>query len=216
MYKYVFFDLDGTLTDPFEGITNSVAYALEKFGIRVEDRKTLSPFIGPPLVDSFKEYFGFDEVFANKAVEYYREYFSVKGLYENKVYNGVEKTLEELKKRGYKPVIATSKPEIFTVKILKKFNLTKYFDFVSGATLDQTRVKKADVIAYAVEKLNIVDKSEIIMVGDRKFDVEGARQNGIDTVGVLYGYGDREEMEIAKPKIIIENILDLLDLEGLS
>lgn len=216
MYKYVFFDLDGTLTDPFEGITNSVAYALEKFGISVEDRKTLSPFIGPPLVDSFKEFFGFDDIYANKAVEYYREYFSVKGLYENKVYNGVEKTLEELKKRGYKSVIATSKPEIFTVKILEKFDLIKYFDFVAGATLDQTRVKKADVIAYAVASLKIADKSEIIMVGDRKFDVDGARQNGIETVGVLYGYGDREEMETAKPKIIIENILDLLEVEELK
>lgn len=216
MYKYVFFDLDGTLTDPFEGITNSVAYALEKFEIRVEDRKTLSPFIGPPLVDSFKEFFGFDEVTANKAVGYYREYFGLKGLYENKVYNGVEKTLKELKKRGYKLVIATSKPEIFTVKILGKFGLLQYFDFVSGATLDQTRTKKSDVIAYAIEKLQIVDKTSIIMVGDRKFDVEGARQNGIDAIGVLYGYGDSEEMEKARPKIIIEDILELLELEELK
>ena len=146
MLKYIFFDLDGTLTDPGIGITNSVMYALNKFGIDVADRTSLYNFIGPPLLYSFQTFYGFSEADSAKAVQYYREYFRVTGLYENEVYAGIPELLTELKSRGYKLVLATSKPEEFAVEILKHFNLYDYFDFAAGATMDSTRSKKADVI----------------------------------------------------------------------
>lgn len=214
MYDYYFFDLDGTLTDPWEGITNSVAYALKRFGISVEDNKKLLPFIGPPLVDSFQEYVGLDRESAIKAVEYYREYFSDKGLYENKVYDGIIGVLKELKQRGKKLVVATSKPQIFTEKILAKFNLDRYFDYVSGASLDQSKIKKGDIIAHAIKELKIEDTSRVLMIGDRCFDIMGASQNSTHSAGVLYGYGSREEIENSNPNYIVDKVQDILKIES--
>lgn len=211
MYKYIFFDLDGTLTDPGIGITNSVAYALDKYNIKVEDKKKLNIFIGPPLQDSFKMFYGFDDEKAMEAVEYYREYFKDKGLYENEVYPNIYELLEELKRRNKKLVVATSKPEVFTHKILDYFNLSKYFDFVAGATLDGSRSKKADIIRYAIEGLNIENKNDVIMIGDRKHDIIGANQNNIDSIGVLYGYGSIEELKDAKATYIAKEVLDILN-----
>ena len=210
MYKYLLFDLDGTLTDPAEGITNSVAYALNKFGINVEDKRTLYKFIGPPLVDAFAEYYGFSKEDSEKATAFYRETFRVTGLYQNMVYDGVVEMLEALKSKGKKLVIATSKPEEFTMKILKHFDLLKYFDFVAAATFDATRNSKDKVIAYALESLDIKDKSEVVMIGDRHHDIDGAKDNGIDSVGVLWGFGSREELETAGATYIAESVQEIL------
>lgn len=210
MYKYILFDLDGTLTDPAEGITNSVAYSLSKYGIEVSDKKELYKFIGPPLKDSYIEYYGFSESDAVKAIEYYREYFKPKGMFENEVYEGVPELLEELKRSGKKIILATSKPEVFSTEILKHFDLYKYFDFVSGATLDGTRSKKADIIAYAISEMGITEKEKCLMVGDRAQDINGAIANGIDSLGVLFGYGDREELESAGATYIAESVKDII------
>ena len=212
MYDYFLFDLDGTLTDPGLGITNSVAYALGKYGITVEDRRELYPFIGPPLRQSFSEFYGFDEEKTKEAVAFYREYFSEKGLFENEVYEGIPEVLSQLKQAGKKLLVATSKPEEFTNRILEHFGLAEYFDFVAGATMDETRNEKADIIAYALEQIADADKSKIVMVGDRKFDILGARENGIDSIGVLYGYGSRTELEEAQATHIVEKPEELLRL----
>lgn len=212
MYKYMLFDLDGTLTDPGIGITNSVMYALKKFGIEVDDRVSLYKFIGPPLLESFQKFYGFSKEDSELGLKYYREYFKPKGLYENKVYEGIESLLQELKKRGKKLLVATSKPEEFAIEILKHFHLYDYFDFVAGASMDEKRVKKADVIAYALESYEIIDKSSVIMVGDREHDVLGAKENGLKSIGVLYGYGDYEELSGAGADFIVENPEDILKI----
>lgn len=210
MYNYVLFDLDGTLTNPELGITNCVMYALEKFGIKVEDRKELHPFIGPPLMYSFQRFYGLSEEQSKQAVVYYRERFPAKGIYENEVYDGVVEMLEALKKQGKIIILATSKPEVYAVEILRHFNLDQYFDFVAGATLDGSRGEKADVITYALEISGIKDKSEVVMVGDRNYDVLGAKENGLDSIGVLFGFGDYEELTKAGATYIAENVVDIL------
>lgn len=210
MYDYVLFDLDGTLTDPGLGITNSVAYALKRWGIEVEDRKTLYKFIGPPLPDSFQAYYGFSAEEAARAVEVYREYFRDKGLYENEVYPGVEAMLQELRARGKTLIVATSKPEQFAVRILQHFRLDGYFAVIAGATMDSSRSKKGDVIAYALRTAGVLDISKAIMIGDREHDVIGAKQNGLDSLGVLFGYGSREELEQAGATYIAPAVKDIL------
>ena len=209
-YEYLFFDLDGTLTDPAEGITNSVVHALKKWGIEVGDKRELYCFIGPPLSASFKKYYGFSDSEALLCVEYYREYFRDRGIFENKVYGGIPELLERLRSEGKKIVLATSKPEIFAKQILDHFDLTKYFDFVAGASMDESRNKKADVIRYAIDSLEIKDVSAVLMIGDREQDMTGARANGLDALGVLYGYGDRSELEGAGAKCVAETVEDIL------
>lgn len=211
-HRYIFFDLDGTLTDSKEGIVNSICYALERYNIKVEERSILYSFLGPPLKDSFMKYFGFEPEKANEAVAVYREYFSVKGLFENKVYDGIKELLEELRDGGRKLAVATSKPELFTNRILEHFNLREYFDFVAGATMDENRTKKGDIIKYALESMNIHDKSQVIMVGDRHHDIDGAYENSLESVGVLYGYGSLQELENAKATYIVETVSQLKEL----
>ena len=211
MYKYVLFDLDGTLTNPAEGITNSVVYALKKYGIEVEDKRELYKFIGPPLIDSFMEYYGFSKEKAIQAVEYYREYFSVKGLYENKVYECVKEMLISLKKAGKSLVIASSKPEKFVKEILRFFDLLKFFDFVAGASMDEKRSSKDAVIAYAIENCPEINGSTAVMVGDRSHDVLGAKVFGIDCIGVTYGFGGREELEKSGAKYLAHNPEEFLN-----
>ncbi len=197
-YPFIFFDLDGTLTDPALGITNSIMYALKRFGIKVADRRELYSFIGPPLKEQFEIVYGFTSEQAEIALKEYRVYFSDKGLFENTVYEGVPALLQALTAAGCKLVLATSKPAVFADRILEHFDLKKYFTFLSGSELGGARVEKADVIRFALEKLQITDLSQVIMVGDRCFDVEGAKACGIETVGVLYGYGNTEELKNAK------------------
>ena len=208
-YQYIFFDLDGTLTEPKVGITKSVAYALEYYGIHVEDLDTLCPFIGPPLADSFMKFYGFDSEKAMDAIRVYREYFRDKGIFENEVYEGVRELLENIKASGRKTVLATSKPEEFAVRILEHFDLAKYFDVVAGASMDEKRNKKGDVIKYAMEK-GAFRSENAVMIGDREHDIFGARENGLDSIGVLYGYGSRQELENAGADYIAETVQDIL------
>ena len=210
MYEYILFDLDGTLTDPGLGITNSVAYALKRWNIEVEDRKSQYKFIGPPLQDSFAQYYGFSAQDALRAVDVYREYFREKGLFENEVYPGVESMLKALKEQGKTLILATSKPEEFAIRILKHFHLDGYFTVMAGATMDTSRNKKGDVIAYALREAGVLDKSKAVMVGDREHDVIGANQNGLDSIGVLFGYGDRDELEKAGATYIAPTVEDIL------
>ncbi len=208
-YKYILFDLDGTLTDPGTGITNSVMYALRKFGIEVSDRSELYKFIGPPLWDSFENYYGFSKEEAKTAVEYYREYYRDKGIFENMVYEGFEGLLKELSDQGLALIVATSKPEVFAKQILEHFDIAKYFTCIAGSNLDGTRVKKGEVIGYALESCGIADLSEAIMIGDREHDIIGAKQAGIDSIGVLFGYGDRAELEEAGADFIAATVADI-------
>ncbi len=209
--KYIFFDLDGTLTDPALGITNSVAYALSNFGIEVQDRKTLNRFIGPPLVDAFMEYYGFSKEDAKRALGFYREYFAPKGIFENAVIDGIPSMLEALKTDGKKLYVATSKPEKFAVEILEHFSLDRYFDGIYGSTMDETRNKKDAVIAYALS-MSGASATDSIMVGDRHHDIEGAKANGMRSVGVLFGYGSREELATAGADQIAEDIKELQNI----
>lgn len=208
MKKYLLFDLDGTLTDSKEGILNAVVYALSKFGIEENNRTRLMTFIGPPVYDNVMEQYGFSHDDAETAVTYFREYYDRDGMYENTVYEGIVSMLEELRANGKTLILATSKPEHFACKILEHFSLNKYFDKVIGATLDGSRRKKTDVIAYALKELDI-DPDDAVMIGDRKYDVEGGHKCGIVSVGVLYGYGDREEMVAAKADMIAEDVDEL-------
>ncbi|MEN8078935.1 HAD family hydrolase [Clostridioides difficile] len=212
MKKYILFDLDGTIIDPKEGITKSVAYALNKFGIEVDNLNELCRFIGPPLKDSFMEYYNFSEDEAEKAITYYRERFSDIGLYENQVYKGFEDILISLKENNKVLIVATSKPTIFATKILEHFNLNNYFSFVSGSNLDGSRVKKSEVIKYALERNNIKDLSQVIMIGDRKHDIYGAKEVGVESIGVLYGYGDYEELNDSGANYIVKNVEELREL----
>lgn len=195
--EYIFFDLDGTLTEPAEGITNSVAFALRKFGIEIKTRAELQKFIGPPLIDSFMEFYGFTREKAEKAVEYYREFYRETGIYQNKVYEGIPALLNLLCEKDKKIILATSKPEKFANQILEHFDLSKYFHLVVGATMDEKRSRKDEVLAYAIEKSGISDISSAVMVGDRKFDIEAAHKYGMEAVGVLFGYGTIEELKAA-------------------
>ena len=208
----ILFDLDGTLTDPGLGITNSVAYALKKRGIDVTDRTELYKFIGPPLLDSFSQFYGFSQAECMTAIEDYREYFKDKGIYENEIYEGIEELLDTLKSSGKSIILATSKPEEFAVRILEYFKIGTYFDFIAGATMDGVRNKKADVINYALEQFGVMDLSKVVMIGDRKYDILGAAQAGIDSIGVLYGYGDYQELKDANATYIVENVSDILPL----
>ena len=211
-FKYCLFDLDGTLTDPAIGITNSVMHALEKYDIHVEDRSELYSFIGPPLDYSFKTFYGFSDEQAVEAIKYYREYFSVTGLFENKVYDGISEMLEALKEKGVKIALATSKPYEFSIKILKHFDLYKYFDFFGAATMDGRISKKEDVISHLLEEMGADSKDEILMVGDRYHDIEGAKANGLRSAGVLWGYGSKEELQNAGADHILAGPSEILKL----
>lgn len=210
MYKTVLFDLDGTLTDPGIGITNSVMYALGKFGISVADRSELYRFIGPPLIDSFTDYYGFDHEKSELAVKYYREYFTDIGIFENKIYDGVADMLTQLKSSGIRILLATSKPDVYAVRILEHFGIAQYFDHVAAATLDGKINHKDEVIRLALTLVEPENKADVLMVGDRKYDITGANKLGIDSVGVLYGYGNEKELTDAGATYIAADIPALI------
>ncbi|MFR5876899.1 MAG: HAD family hydrolase [Eubacterium sp.] len=212
MYKYILFDLDGTLTDSQEGIINSIKYALKKFDIIETDFYKLKKFLGPPLIDSFKIYYDFSDEAANEAVSFYREYFNSKGIYENKIYNGIIDLLEKLCDYGCKLIVATSKPEPFTFKILDYFDLLKYFTFVAGSNMDNTRKDKEEIIKYVLKNCDINDLSETVMIGDRKHDIIGAGKAGIDSIGVLYGYGNVKELNEAGATHIAVNTDEIYNI----
>ncbi len=208
-YKYIFFDLDGTLTDPAIGITNGIMHALRHFGIEVEDRSVLYPFIGPPLASSFVNFYGFSEEKAAEAVEVYRSYFGVTGLFENEVYPGILQMLRELKSAGKHLCLATSKPTCYSVRIMEHFGMAPYFDEMIGSNLDGSCVDKDEIIRLGLQKCGVTDLSQAVMVGDRKFDIIGGQKCGIATIGVLYGYGTRTELEENGADIIAATVEDL-------
>lgn len=205
MYEYILFDLDGTLTDPGEGITRCVQYALGKMGVDEPDRKRLEVFIGPPLSDSFRDFYGMSREEAERAVAFYRERFADRGLYENIPYPGMDRMLSGLCRRGKHLAVASSKPEHFVRKILEHFGLEQYFEAVVGSNMDGTRVRKEEVVQEALLRLfgeqpdGLPDacRERIVMVGDRKFDIQGARALGLRAVGVTYGYAQPGELEAA-------------------
>lgn len=215
-YRYILFDLDGTVTNPEEGITKSFAYALEYMGIHVEELSELRKVIGPPLMQSFDEFYHFTHEEALVATEKYRERYQVTGWAENEVYPGIEEALRQLSEAGAKLILATSKPERFAVRIMEHFDLAKYFTMLCGADdYAKDRSTKEQVVRYAIDQNGITDIGEVIMVGDRKYDVIGASAVGIETIGVLYGFGDEQELSAAgavhlvkTPEELVQYLLD--------
>ena len=203
--EYILFDLDGTITDPFEGITKSVEYSLEKFGIKVADRKELICFIGPPLKYAYMTYYNLSEEDAERAVAYYREVYPVKGIFDCTLYDGIKELLDKLSK-DYKLILATSKPQPFAEKVLEAFDLTGSFYKIVGATFDDKVSEKSDVIKKVLCDFNIRPE-EALMIGDRFYDTEGAEKNGVASVGVTYGYGVREEFKSASA--IVDSVAEL-------
>lgn len=214
-YTNVFFDLDGTITEPFMGITNGIIYALKSFGIEVEDRNSLKSFIGPPLRVSFPEYFGFSKEETEKAVGLYREYYSVDGILENEIMPGMEKAFCELKEAGCSLYVATSKPELFAKQILENLKLEEYFDIIAGSSMDAKRDTKEEVLRYLLLKAGLDSEAEIkktVMVGDRMYDVCGAKAVGMDCIGVLFGYGSKEELLTAGARYIAKDAQEMTDI----
>lgn len=211
-YGTILFDLDGTLTDPKEGITKSVAYALAHFGIEVDNLDSLNKFIGPSLAYSFKEYYGLDGEDNATAIQKYREIFADTGIYQNELYTGMYTLLGRLVAAGKTLLVATAKPTVYAKIILEIFDIAQYFTAVVGSELNGHRTDKAEVIAEAMRTAGISSPDNCIMVGDRKYDIIGATQNGMDSVGVLYGYGDYEELLQAQPTHIAADLQQLEDI----
>lgn len=211
-YKVILFDLDGTLSDPKVGITKSVQYALQKMGFDEPDMDKLECFIGPPLQVSFAEYYNFDEVQIQKAIDLYRERFKEKGMFENELYSNIPLLLYSLKEKGFTLVVATSKPTVFTEQILEHFNIEQYFELVVGSNLDGTRTSKTEIIQYILDKYTEHKLDNFIMIGDRKHDIIGANNTGIDSIGVTYGYGSFDELSHSKPTHIVNSVNQLNDI----
>ena len=212
MIKNILIDLDGTLTDPKVGITTSARYGLEKIGHPISDEINIDWIIGPPLKASLAKILNVeaDHVLAEQALMGYRERFAVKGLYENHVFEGVAETLAELKRRGYRLFVATAKPTVYAKQILEHFDLAQYFTDIHGSELNGDRTNKAELIQYILAQQQL-QADQCLMVGDREHDIFGARQNGIDTIAVNYGYGSQEELALAQPKYQIDRFNQLLD-----
>lgn len=206
-YSNILFDLDGTLTDPKVGITKSVQYALRKFGIAAE-LDELVPFIGPPLQGSFMEFYGLCDEDSRKAVKYYRDYFSESGIYENEIYSEIETLLQEIKGKSATLIIATSKPTLFAKQILDHFGIAKYFDVIMGSHLDGSLSDKTELIGHIISAYN-VDKQKSVMIGDRKHDILGAKNCGIESIGVGYGYGTKEELLEAGATKYVKSVYEL-------
>lgn len=206
-YRYLLFDLDGTLLDSQYGIKNSLAYTLKVLGLPPETDKTLTSFLGPTIGRTFKDYYGFDDKDSKHAVEIFRNHFSTKNMYTGSFYNGIFPLLTDLRKAGYIIAIATSKYEVFTEAILSYFNVISYFDVIVGSNDSKNRPGKVEVIAEALSQLKNPPTSQVLMIGDRNTDIDGAASNGISALGVLYGYGNKEELKNA---IFLANTVDEL------
>ncbi|MGE8206818.1 HAD family hydrolase [Heyndrickxia sp. NPDC080065] len=211
-YKIILFDLDGTLSDPKMGITKSVQYALQKMDIDEPNIDKLECFIGPPLQVSFAEYYDFDEENTQRAIDYYRERFKNKGMFENELYSDIPLLLKSLKEQDYILVVATSKPTVFSEQILKYFKIDQYFELVVGSNLDGTRTSKTEIIQYIIDKYNEQKLDDFIMIGDRKHDIIGANNAGIDSIGVTYGYGSLKEISDSNPTHIVHSVDEIKDI----
>ncbi|GET24299.1 HAD family hydrolase [Prolixibacter sp. NT017] len=210
-FRNILFDLDGTLTDPKEGIFNSILYALREMNIEAPKEETLLSFIGPPLHDSFKHHFSLTDEEADEAVELYRVYFPEKGMYENELYEGIPELLSSVKAAGKKIYLATSKPKVYATEILRHFGLLPFFDGISGPELDGTRNHKAEVIEFLIQVYGIVPE-ESIMIGDRLHDMKGASTHNIKAVGVTYGYGSVGELQENGAWKLVDSVEELGDL----
>lgn len=219
--KYILLDLDGTITDSSEGITKSVQYALEKMGVTESNQDILKRYIGPPLNESFTKFHGLNDEDSLKAVAYYRERYAITGIYENKLFNGITELLSGLKKEGYTVALATCKPEIYVPTILKHFNIEKYFDIAVGSELEGGKRRHKDdvieeVLSQIMKKNNIQSsdiisvKADAIMIGDRKDDILGAKDTGMESIGLRYGFAEKDELENAGADYILENVEDIL------
>ncbi len=211
MYRYLLFDLDGTLTDSSEGICKSIQYSLEKIGIQVDDLKTLEVFIGPPLRYSFKEYFGLEGELAEQAIAFYRERYAAVGKYENSPYPGIREMLVRLKAAGAVLAVASSKPELYVEDILRHFDLYELFDYVVGSDLEGKRETKTAVIREAMERMKVTEeeRKEVLMIGDRHFDINGAKELSLNSLGVYYGFAKSGELEAAGADYVADTVEEL-------
>ncbi len=211
MRNNIIFDLDGTLTDSGPGIKNSIRYTLTHYGLPMESEEQLNRYVGPPLLVSFQKYMGFDESTAKQAIPVYRSYFTKKGMFENKVYRGIVPLLQTLKAKGKRLFIATGKPTVYTLQILEHFHLAPYFDLVCGIGLDESDMGKEELITQVITKANL-SPNTCLMVGDREFDMIGAKAVGIPGVGVTYGYGTKEELERAGATVLAHSVEQLQEI----
>jgi phosphoglycolate phosphatase len=210
--QIILFDMDGTINESSEGIVNAVLYALERMEVKNIDKNNIKQrVVGPPIRKIFTDSFGLNKDKAIQAHELYREYLGRRGIYENRVYPGVEDLLRKLKTQGKRVMLATSKWTTFAEQILRHFNLIQYFDFIGGSEIDY-RTSKAEVIQYVMEKCGVKEKDRAVMVGDRSYDILGAAENGVEGIGVLYGYGSKEELLACKPAYIVKSIKELTKL----
>lgn len=205
-YNIILFDLDGTISDPEIGITKSIQYALYKMDRQESDSDKLKSFIGPPLQDSFATHYNFNEEDTQQALEFYRERFIEKGMYENELYLDIPALLKGLKQQGFILVVATSKPTVFAEDILRYFKIDHFFEHIVGSNLDGTRTAKTEIIQYILEQYKTRELKEFIMIGDREHDLIGANNSGIDAIGVTYGFGPYEELKACHPKYIASNV----------
>ena len=210
----ILFDLDGTLTNPKEGIINSILYALNKIGIEENAPHELDSFIGPPLHESFQQRYDLTDSGAAEIVVAYREYFSVKGLFENKLYDGITDVLESLHAQKYNLFVATSKPTIYSEQILEHFKLKNYFTEIIGSNVDNTRTDKTEIISHIVSTHSL-KAHQSIMIGDTKFDMIGAKNNSMKAIGVTYGYGSIEELSFHQPDFLVNNCVEIKSIFGI-
>lgn len=221
MYQALLFDLDGTLTASGEGITKSIQYALRKMGYEslATDLKKLEIFVGPPLLEQLMEYCQIGEEEAEQGVTYYRERYNVTGVYENKPYKGIRELLPKLKKKGYKVAIASSKPQGMVDEVLRHFGLYEYFDVIEGSDVNLPKMTKSEVIEIALKKLGFFEpekRKDVVMIGDRKYDVAGATASHLDCIGVAYGYGGTEELETAGAIKVVQTVEELGEFLGVN
>lgn len=211
-FKYILFDLDGTLIDSGKGIINAVKYALKKYGIDETNEALLRSFVGPPLNQQFAKCYGFSAEKSLEAVLVFREYYETKGILENEMYTDIDKVLQQLKNRGKYLMVATSKPEKFAHNILAQHDLEKYFDFIGGSLVDGSRVTKIQVLDYVLKTNKIDNSNEALMIGDTKFDMIGAKNFNLKTIAVTYGYGTKEELLATKPDFIVNKPSEILQI----
>ncbi|MCK5044722.1 HAD hydrolase-like protein [Candidatus Parcubacteria bacterium] len=212
MPDYILFDLDGTLTDSKPGVTKSIQYSLSKFGIEVADLDELTKFIGPSFRESLMVWYGFSEKDLKLAIKYYHEHFKEKGMFDNSPYSNIDKTLTALKEKGKKLAVATLKPTVFADQILDHFDLSHYFEHIIGSDLNGQFFGKKEIIGECIKRFNEPNKEKYIMVGDTKYDILGAKEAGISSVGVLYGYGLKEDLINAGADCLVSSHEDILEL----
>lgn len=210
-FKYILFDLDGTLIDSGKGIVSSVKYALTKYGIKEDNIDKLKSFVGPPLKTQFQNCYGVTEAESSKLVKLFREYYVPKGIWQNKVYDGVIEVLKTLKQKDKQIMMATCKPEKFAKEIAQKDKIIDYFDFIGGSLMDEKRTTKAEVLQYVMDSMNIKNIDEAVLIGDTKYDIIGAKQFNMTTIGVTYGYGSKNELETIGADYIVNSPNELLE-----